>query len=80
VRLELTFLIRDDAGDVFIPLRSGPASWSKEAFGDDIGELHDVPARLIGLDALSAGKSRARDDANDAAKDRADSATLSRLR
>jgi aminoglycoside-2''-adenylyltransferase len=79
VRLELTFLVRDEDGEVFIPLRSEPARWSKDAFRNELGELNGVRARLIALDVLRDGKSRARDDAEDAAKDRADSETLSRL-
>jgi proline iminopeptidase len=79
VRVELTFLVRDERGEVFVPVRSGPVRWSKEAFGYDTGELNGVRARLIPLAELKSGKSRARDDATDAAKDRADSATLSRL-
>jgi hypothetical protein len=77
VRLELTFLERDDGG-VFIPLRSGRASWTDD-LGGKVGVLNGVRARLIALAVLTRGKSRARDDPGDAAKDRADSATLSRL-
>ncbi len=80
VRLELTFLVRDDDGDVFIPLRSGLARWSIDAFRDDTGELEGVCARLISLRVLSEGKARPRADADDAAKDCTDSETLSRLR
>jgi hypothetical protein len=39
-----------------------------------------VRARVIPLDVLRSGKSHPRDDASDAAKDRADSETLSRVR
>jgi hypothetical protein len=79
VRLELTFLVRDEDGEVFIPLRAGPARWSRGAFGDATGELNGVRARLIAFDVLKEGKSRARPDEEDAVKDRADSGTLSRL-
>jgi hypothetical protein len=79
VRLELTFLVRDEDGEVFIPLRSGPARWSKDAFGHETGELNGVHARLIAFDVLKDVKSRARADEDDAVKDRADSATLSRV-
>jgi Aminoglycoside-2''-adenylyltransferase len=78
VRLELTFLVRE-ACQVFIPLRSGPARWSAQAFGNDSRELNGVCARLIALAELTSGKSRARNDEDDAAKDRADLETLSRL-
>jgi len=80
VRLEVTFLVRDEDGEIFIPLRSGLVRWSKEGFDNDVGELNGVRARLIARETLKSGKSRARDDAADAAKDRADSATLSRVR
>ena len=78
VRLELTFLERDDGG-VFIPLRSGRAKWADDDFGGEVGELNGVRARLIPLALLMRGKSRARDDPGEAAKDRADLATLTRL-
>jgi hypothetical protein len=79
VRLELTFLLRDHEGHVCVPLRSGAVRWSDDAFGETVGELEGVRASLIELDLLRRGKSRLREDAADAAKDRADSATLSRL-
>jgi aminoglycoside-2''-adenylyltransferase len=79
VRLELTFLVRDDGGRVSVPLRSGPVRWSDDALGHAVGELEGVRASLIELDLLRRGKSRPREDPADAAKDRADSATLSRL-
>jgi hypothetical protein len=80
VRLELTFLVRDEDGDLSIPLRAGDVRWApREGFSDDVRELNGVRARVIGLAQLTRGKSRARDDPADAAKDRADSATLSRL-
>ncbi|SRR6266496_1210485 len=79
VRLELTLLVRDDEGHVCVPLRSGLVRWSDEAFGNRVEELQGVRARVIELDALKRGKARFRDDAADAAKDRADTAILSRL-
>jgi Uncharacterised nucleotidyltransferase len=79
VRLELTFLVRGDDGNVYIPLRAGHARWQEGAFEDDVAELNGVRARIIGLAALRSGKSRAREDAGDAEKDRADFATLSQL-
>ena len=65
VRLELTFL------EEF--------PWPADAFGTDRRELQGVAARLIALAALRRGKSALRDEPGDAAKDRADSATLTRL-
>jgi hypothetical protein len=78
VRLELTFLVRDGE-DIYIPLRSGRGVWPDGAFGSDRRELSGVPARLIALDALMRGKASARDDPDDAAKDRTDFEVLSRL-
>jgi Aminoglycoside-2''-adenylyltransferase len=80
VRLELTFLVREDDGSVFIPLREGRARWDDEALGYDVGELRGVRARLVGLASLTRDKSSPRDDPDEAAKDRADFARLSRLR
>ena len=72
VRLELTFLVRDEGGAVYTPLLSGLAAWSDDAFGEDVAELSGVRARVIGRAALERGKSRSRDDPAEAAKDRAD--------
>jgi hypothetical protein len=62
VRLELTFLEQ-------VP-------WPADAFGADRGELDGVGANLVALAALRRGKATARDEPGDAAKDRADVATL----
>jgi hypothetical protein len=66
VRLELTFIEQ-----VLFPA---------DAFGDDRRALRGVGARLMTLAALERGKSSARDDPDDAAKDRADAATLEKRR
>jgi aminoglycoside-2''-adenylyltransferase len=79
VRTELTFLDQDDAGNAFTPLRDGRAPWSAEALGSDVGELHGIRARVVGLAPLTRSKSRTRDDPEDAAKDEADLAVLQRL-
>ncbi len=79
VRLELTYLVRDNDGRIFTPLRHGRAVWPEGAFMDDVGELHGVRARLVGRAALTSGKSSPREGPEDAAKDRADHAQLSRL-
>jgi Aminoglycoside-2''-adenylyltransferase len=79
VRLELTYLVRDDDGRILTPLRTGQAPWSPEALGSDVRELDGVRARLVGLGPLRRGKSNARDDPEDAAKDVADFGRLSRL-
>ena len=52
VRLELTYLLRDGDGRICIPLERGLMPWPEGAFGDDVGELVGVRARLIGRHAL----------------------------
>jgi len=79
VRLELTFLVRRSDGNVVTPLREFEATWPEGAFASDERELRGVRARLLSLDALTSGKSSPRDDAGDAAKDRADFDVLSGL-
>jgi hypothetical protein len=79
VRLELTYLVRSDDGRVVTPLRNGNVSWPKDALADDVRELEGVRARVMGLAALRAWKSAARDDPDDAVKDRADFEVLSPL-
>jgi hypothetical protein len=77
VRLELTYLVRDGDGSVFIPLRQGRAQWSADALANDVGELRGVRAHLVALAPLIDGKSTPRDDPEDAAKDHADFRQLS---
>jgi hypothetical protein len=77
VRLELTYLVRDADGSVFTPLRHGRAQWSEDALANDVGELRGVRSRLVGLAPLMRGKSKPRDDPEEAAKDRADFRQLS---
>jgi hypothetical protein len=79
VRLELTFLVPGDGGEVYIPLRAGRVLWSDEPLSTDLAELSGVRARVLGLAALKRGKARSRDDPVEAAKDRADFAILSQL-
>jgi hypothetical protein len=55
-------------------------TWPPSSFGDDTAELNGVRARVVSLPALKADKEEIRDDAGVAAKDRADLATLARLR
>jgi hypothetical protein len=80
VRLELTFLVRDDDGGVAIPLRTGRVAWLDDARDADVRELDGVRARVVTLDALARSKSNSRDDAPDAAKDEADAAVLRGIR
>jgi dihydrofolate reductase len=79
VRLELTYLVRRGDGSVVTPLRDFEAPWPDGAFGADTRELGGVRARLVSLDALTRGKSSARDDPDDAAKDAADFDVLTGL-
>jgi dihydrofolate reductase len=79
VRLELTFLVRGEGGRVVTPLKTFEAVWPDDAFGDAIGELEGVRARLIGLEALMRGKSSPREDPVEGARDRADFEVLSGL-
>jgi hypothetical protein len=51
---------------------------AEEALVDDVGELRGVRSRLSGSRSWISGKSRPRDDPEDAAKDRADFKRLSR--
>jgi aminoglycoside-2''-adenylyltransferase len=77
VRLELTFLVAGADGMVSVPLRSGAVPWTRDGFGTDVAVLDGVRARVIRRDVLADGKSRSREDAEDAAKDAADFAALS---
>ena len=79
VRLELTYLVRRSEGRVLTPLRDFEAAWPEGAFEADAGELTGVRARLVSIDALRSGKSSAREDPGDAAKDEADFDVLSGL-
>jgi hypothetical protein len=80
VRLELTFLARDEQGRIVTPLRGGNAAWSGDAFPGEIAQLGGVQARVVSIDALTRSKSSPRDDPDDAAKDDADFSRLAALR
>lgn len=79
VLVELTLVVSDESGAVLLPLPEGPFVWSSEPFAGERRELAGVGSTTIPLSLLKGGKSAARDDPVDAAKDRADSAALSRL-
>jgi len=79
VRLELTYLTSDDAGRVLIPLRQQSVLFSENSLGDQECDLLGVRSRVLGLALLKSGKSSARDDPDDAAKDRADFRMLSSM-
>lgn len=78
MRLELTYLVREGER-IVTPLRDGSAVWPAGAFANDVRELDGVRSRIVALAALTEGKSSPRDDPDDAAKDRADFAVLTRL-
>jgi hypothetical protein len=80
VRLELAFLKRDESGEVYTPLQDGRGAWPTGAFESDATELSGVRARVISVRALTADKSKAHSDPRVAAKDRADLATLARVK
>jgi GNAT superfamily N-acetyltransferase len=69
--------VKDGGGRVLIPLRAGAVVFSDEPLGNEARELLGVRARTIPLALLRDGKSRPRDDNDDAAKDRADYSALS---
>jgi hypothetical protein len=79
VRLELTYLVRDEGGRICIPLHVGLIPWAEGTFAEDVRELGGVRAPLIALATLARGKSSPRDDPRDAAKDRADFERLREL-
>jgi hypothetical protein len=81
VRVELAFLARDERGGVHTPLRDkGRGEWPDEAFPGEVMELGGVQARVIARAALEADKAADHGDPRAAAKDRADLATLARVR
>ena len=79
VRVEVAFLDRDEGGTVYTPVTQGRAAWPSGSFGDVVGRVDGVQARVVGLAPLIEDKSGPRDDAAVAAKDRADVALLNRL-
>ena len=75
VRLEITYLARDDDG-VYTPMRSAKPYWAEDALGEDLLQLEGVRCRVVSLTSLERTKARVRDDPEEAAKDRADSGVL----
>ena len=74
VRLELTYLHRDDDDEIYTPLLAGSRGrWTCEALADDVRELDGVRTRVVALAPLTRMKGRGRgDDPENAAKDQAD--------
>jgi hypothetical protein len=79
VRLELTYLATDDDGAVYVVLRDRKVLWSECSLGDNVLELDATGARVLPLELLLRGKSRPRDDPEEAEIDRKDFERLSRL-
>ena len=79
IALEVALLARGEDGRIYTPVRRGRADWPENAFENAQAELLGVRARVISLPALKVEKAEVRDDPVVAAKDRADSATLSGL-
>lgn len=77
VRVELTYLVSGEDGEVFVALRDEPVLWSEHPLGNEVLELEGIRARVIPLQLLKHGKSRPREDPEDAATDRADFKALS---
>lgn len=76
VRLELAFLVCDDAGSPYTPLAQGRGDWPTGSFGDAQAEMGGVRARIVSLSSLVDDKAGPRDDPAVRAKDRADLAML----
>ena len=55
VRLELTYLVSDDAGRPSTPLRDRLVPWADDALADDLCTLEGATARVIALPALTRG-------------------------
>jgi hypothetical protein len=79
-RLELAFLTRLEDGRIATPLSAGFEPWPEGSFGNEVGELAGVRARLIGLRALREDKATVKADPLVTEKDRDDLAVLERLR
>jgi hypothetical protein len=78
-RLDLAFLVRDDDGIVYTPTESGRGEWPIGTFGNDVGDLLGVSARVVSLSSLLSDKSEVRSDPSTRAKDQADEAVLVRV-
>jgi Aminoglycoside-2''-adenylyltransferase len=72
IRVELTFIVAGNDGEVLIAFSGGTATWSHRRFGAEVRTLGGVTARVIPLDVLRDGKSRPRADPGHAERDRAD--------
>jgi len=79
VLVEFTLVESDKGGAVVLPLAAGPIVWSRNPFDGERRELAGVASTTIPLSLLRSGKSTAREDPTDAAKDRADFRALSQL-
>lgn len=66
VRVELTYFVSGESGEVFIALRDQNALWSEHSLANEVLELHGARTRVIPVGLLRRGKSRPRDDPNEA--------------
>ncbi len=58
VRLELTFLVPGDGGEVYIPLRAGRVLWSDEPLSTDLAELSGVVCAHVCSGSLRSNAAR----------------------
>jgi aminoglycoside-2''-adenylyltransferase len=80
VRLELTYLYKDEDGEIYTPLLDGTRGrWTSDSLGGEVKTLEGVTARVVSLGPLTRMKERGRKDPADAAKDRADFELLNGL-
>jgi hypothetical protein len=76
VRVEVAFLARDEDGVVYTPLVDGRGDWPEGSFGDDVGTVDGVRARVMAREALIADKSVVHGGDDAMTKDRIDLAVL----
>ena len=74
--LEFTFVEQRADGAIVIPFPGHEIVWTLEPFGEERRMLQGVGARAIPLDLLRRGKAIPREEAAEAAKDRADAEAL----
>jgi hypothetical protein len=61
VRLELTYLYRDDDGEIYTPLLDGTRGrWSPDTLGDDVAELAGIRAHVVSRSGLMRMKQQDR--------------------
>jgi hypothetical protein len=78
-QVEITFVEQGGQGEIVIPIPETPIVWTTEPFGELRRALEGVEGRVISLALLRGGKARPREEAKDAAKDRADYEALAQV-